>query len=162
MCHRVRSEPLADPLLLGRLPRQGDLVQRKGCRLVVLEAVHDPQVRFVPRLRRPLPVSAQVQLEQGLGENHLATAQHAAPALVAGVLRAADGDETAPVGAPQPALNVAADLVEVCGLRGGRWGIFLRFYQKGSTVFIYVRTQCTTSDLDIFKKNLWFLFLKVS
>lgn len=80
--NRIGPEPLAHALALGDA-HLGDVVEREGPVLLVREEPEDARVDGVCPLRLPAPVPAQLESTQGLGEEHLAAAEHAAPALVA-------------------------------------------------------------------------------
>lgn len=53
-----------------------------------------------------------MQIDQRLGQNHLAASQHTSPSFVAGVSRLADRLEAFAIGAPESGLYVTSDLID--------------------------------------------------
>lgn len=70
------------------------------------------QNRISPAFRRPVPITAQMQIEQSLCQNHLTASQHTAPALVRRITGLTDRCESTTICAPQTRLYIASYLIE--------------------------------------------------
>lgn len=107
MQYRIRSEPFAYLNALADA-HHGNLLYGIGRELVVAKVAENLPVDGIACVTRGIPpeVAGQVETREGLGEKHLPTAEHAAPATVRVWATAAYWTKTLAIGEPNATLNV--------------------------------------------------------